>query len=45
MSLLKRFVVLLGAVVGLLVLYVVAGVSILSGNGKPSGSGGGGGAW
>lgn len=43
----KRCAVALGAVAGLLVLYVWSVVSILLGNGKPSGSGGGGsgGAW
>ena len=42
----QRFAVALGSVVGVLVLYVVLGVQILSGNGRPSGSGGGGGsAW
>lgn len=46
MKLLQRFAVALGAVAGVLVLYVVLGVSVLMGNGKPSGSGGGGGsAW
>lgn len=46
MKLPQRFAVALGSVVGVLVLYVVLGVQILSGNGKPSGSGGGGGsAW
>ena len=38
----QRAASILGAVLGALVLYVVVGVSILSGNGKPSGSGGGG---
>ena len=41
----QRAASILGAVLGALVLYVVVGVSILSGNGKPSGSGGGGSAW
>ena len=33
---------ILGAVLGALALYVIVGVVILAGNGKPSGSGGGG---
>ena len=38
----QRAASILGAVLGALVLYVVLGVSILTGNGRPSGSGGGG---
>ena len=38
----QRAASILGAVLGALALYVILGVSILSGNGKPSGSGGGG---
>lgn len=46
MKLWQRFASVLGAVIGALVLYVAIGLSILFGNGKPSGSGGSGGsAW
>ena len=46
MNILERFVVILGAVAGVLVLYLLLGVQVLLGNGRPSGSGGGGGsAW
>ena len=38
----QRAASILGAVLGALVLYVILGVVILAGNGKPSGSGGGG---
>ena len=38
----QRVASILGAALGALVLYVVVGMSILAGNGKPSGSGGGG---
>lgn len=46
MNILERFAVILGAVAGVLILYVALGVQVLLGNGRPSGSGGGGGsAW
>ena len=45
-NILERFAVILGAVAGVLILYVALGVQVLLGNGRPSGSGGGGGsAW
>ena len=46
MNILERCAVVLGAVAGVLVLSGALGVQVLLGNGRPSGSGGGGGsAW
>lgn len=42
MKLWQRVASILGAVLGVLVMYVVLGAMVLTGNGRPSGSGGGG---